>query len=353
MKKTILYFKTTILAATMLTLLGGCNDDLNLVEFGEEKPIIYGFLSMADTATYIRVERSFVDTKRGAPEIAQIPDSLYYSNATVTLVKVRTNERFVLQRVDGNREGYPREEGPFAKSPNWLYKIKNSTLEMRSDETYRVEIQRAGAREPFAVASTKIVGTYEIFAPDSSIPMVIDREDRTFLVNMLTKDKTAKLYAVRVIFNYDDVTSSGTRTPRNVVWNMVQSETRRVPPPADPTQEQQITFRVSAKDFYEYLARTIPPPVGVSRSFKSMDIQLDAGGVEFEEALNVGIANLGITGSQTIPTYSNVTNPKGDAVIGFGVFSSRNRITKRGILLNDQSLEFLKNGTITKGLNFR
>ena len=107
--------KWTAFALLFILFNTSCNDELNLIETGKETPIVYAFLSLNDTATYIRVEHAFVDAKIPADTIAKVADSLYYSNITVTLLRVKNNERFVLTRVDGNTEGYRRDDGIFAK----------------------------------------------------------------------------------------------------------------------------------------------------------------------------------------------------------------------------------------------
>ena len=69
------------------------------------------------------------------------------------------------------------------------------------------------------------------------------------------------------------------------------------------------------------------------------------------DLLNVGIANLGITGSQDIPIYTNVKDASGGNALG--LFGSRNKFVRKGFKINDTSLEALRTGTFTKQLNFR
>ena len=129
-------------------LLSGCKNELVTIESWKEIPVIYGILSLGDTATYIRVEKAFVDATKSPNDIAQIPDSLYSNDVTVSLIRTKNNERFNLTRVDGNTEGYKRDGGIFAQSPNYLYKAKNATLSMRGDEQWRIVIQRVTCLTP-------------------------------------------------------------------------------------------------------------------------------------------------------------------------------------------------------------
>jgi hypothetical protein len=352
MKMLIQLFKVASLACFFF-VANSCNDDLNLVEPSKEAtPIIYGFLSLNDTATYLRVERSFISVKSSALELAKVADSLVYpANVEVYLVRVKSNERFLLQKVDGNTEGYRRDTGVFASAPNYLYKIKNSTLALKSNEIWRVDVQRKGETKPLAQALTSVIGTYTIITPlamNAQSSFALSFETLTDL--MIESDKSARFYAIKVIFNYEE-TVAGTTTKKHVDWQFSTSE-KRVGN-ADQTYDQQ-NFSKNGNDFYQFLGNTIPVTPGASRIFKDMEIQVTGGGQEVVDFLNTGIANLGITGSQTIPVYTNIYDDATTKKNAFlGIFGSRNTFSKKGFFLNDGSLEALRTGSFTKQLNFR
>ena len=329
--------KWAFFALLIILFNTACNDELNLIESGKETPIVYAFLSLNDTATYIRVEHAFVDAKKPAADLAKIADSLYYSNITVTLVRVSNNERFVLTRVNGNTEGYVRDAGVFATAPNYLYKIKNANLAMQPDEQWRILIQRNGDTKVLAQATTKVVGNYSIFAPQAGASLFLTY-DNTFNVSIETTEITAKFYDVKVIMNYDEVIGS-VRTAKKAEWLLASGSPRR-------GTDIQTSFRRNAKDFYAFLGNNIPINANATRFFKDFDVEVTAGGQELIDFVSVGIANIGITGSQAIPTFTNVEN-------GLGLFTSRNKVVIKGMRLNDQSTDLLKTGDLTKNLNFR
>ena len=72
--------RITTLFAIALIFFTACKDELNTVEGWKDIPVVYGLLSLNDTATYIRIEKAFVDPNKSAFDIAQIPDSLYYKD---------------------------------------------------------------------------------------------------------------------------------------------------------------------------------------------------------------------------------------------------------------------------------
>lgn len=347
MKMLIQLIKTAAFAC-LFFVANSCNNDLNLIEPNQEPiPVVYGFLSLNDTATYIRVERSFVDIKRSATELAKIADSLVYpANVEVYLVRAKNPiiDRYLLQRIDGNTEGYRRDTGAFAATPNYLYKVKTSTLLLKSDEEWRVEVQRKGETKPIARATTKVIGNYE-FVSSSVLNVTYDN---SFSVSFTTTEETsARFYAVKVIFNYEE-TIGGTTVKKHVDWPFSTAEARKGTP--SPIFDQQ-SFSKSGRVFYEFIGNNIPVTAGAIRTFKDIDIEVTAGGQEVIDLLNVGIANLGITGSQTIPIYTNVKDK--DGLDALGIFGSRNKFTQKGLRLNDQGLELLKTGTFTRLLNFR
>jgi hypothetical protein len=351
MKMLIQLLKVASLAC-LFFVANSCNDDFILVEpTTEPTPIIYGFLSLNDTATYLRVERTFVSQKTSAPELAKVADSLVYpANVEVYLVRTSSNERYLLQKVDGNTEGYRREAGPFATTPNYLYKVKNSVLALKSNEEWRVEVQRKGEAKAIAKSTTRVIGGYTITSQlgmNVSSSFAVSVETAADPPAIKEADVSARFYAIKVIINYDE-TVAGVTTRKHVDWPLSTSE-RRVGTPNVAYDQQ--NFGRNGNEFFSFIGSNIPVTAGAARVFKDMEIEVSAGGQEIADFLNVGIANLGITGSQTIPIYSNVLDKNGAAALG--VFGSRNRFSKKGFFLNDASLETLRTGALTKQLNFR
>ncbi len=335
--------KIQIILLILIVFLVACNNDFNPVSGYKDIPVVYGFLSPTDTATYIRVEKASVDASKSPNDIAQIPDSLYYSDVTVTLVHILDNTRYVLQKVDGTKEGYPRQSGIFATSPNYLYKISNKILNFKADETWRIELQHKSDTKPFAQSSTKIVGTYTFFIPNNVQTWTYTSGG---IFRVQTDEKSASTYDLKLVFNYDetDPTKPGSTISQKIVWDYVSNQTRNVG--TDGIPDPEIKFSRNPQDFYTFLQTNIAEKPGIVRNFKSIDLILYAGGSEFISYETNGILNIGITGSQSIPVFTNIIN-------GLGLFSSRTAVTYKGIILSDASLELLKNGDFTKKLNFK
>ena len=357
MKMLIQLIKVASIACFFL-VANGCNNDLNLIEPNKDSiPVVYGFLSLNDTATYIRVERSFVDQKLSAIDLAKIADSLTYpANVEVYLVRKSSNERFLMQKVDGNTEGYRRDAGVFFSAPNYLYKIKTSLLLLKSNEVWRVEVKRKGETKVIAQSETAVIGNYSgilgtlpnnVLNIKDAFPCSFETQESA--ANKGDADISARFYAINVVFNYDE-TIGGATTQKKVTWQFATNEKRFIRGALDPAYDQQ-SFSKNGSDFYEFLGANIPVTAGASRLFRDLDIEITAGGQEVVDLLNVGIANLGITGSQDIPIYTNIKDASGNNALG--LFGSRNKFVRKGFKINDTSLEALRTGSFTKQLNFR
>lgn len=123
-------FKTSfgVIFLLCITTFLSCSNDFELTEGAVDTPIVYGMISVGDTATYIRVERAFVDENTSALVLSKDPAQLYYNDITVKIRHIKTSKDYTLKRVDGNLEGYQRDAGAFADAPNYLYKIKKVSL---------------------------------------------------------------------------------------------------------------------------------------------------------------------------------------------------------------------------------
>jgi hypothetical protein len=337
MKKRQIY-PLVLLLVSLMTL--SCNNELVTIEGAKDIPVVYAILSQKDTATYIRVEKAFSDPSRNAFEVAQIADSLYYNDAKVSLVRNKNNERFDLIQVDGNTEGYPRKDGIFAKAPNKVYKIKTGLLNMKADEDWRIEVIRQG--KTIATELTKVVGGYSLTTTSKTL---FFRPENQFSISVETDDneQTGRIYEANIILNIDE-TLNGTTQSKKYVWAFDLNDNRgRI---NAQLFDLGITFQRRAKEFYDYLGNNVPVVIGMSRTIKSVDIEVLIGGQAFIDYRKRFNSNSGITGSQTI---SNYTNSGGS----LGFVGSRNRVFVTDFKISNETLETLKNTDVTKNLGFR
>jgi hypothetical protein len=327
----------------IVNLLASCSNEFELIDTPKEIPVVYGMLNLSDTATYIRVERAFADAKKSGIELAKDTNALFYKDVVVKMVKVATGESFTLQKVDGNKEGYPRNDGLFVNAPNYLYKIKHTVLNPQADMKVRLEVRQA--EQVLTQATTQFIGNYEILDgfPNFDAPYVPISAQSALIIGFRSDETVAKFYDIRVYLHYDEIESNGNRVAKTLAWDYKTRLTRTTnggKPSIAMYPER------SGIDMFRYMSDVLPVIAG-ARYFKDFDVELNAGGTELFDFQNIALANTGITASQALPTYSNFSNG------AYGLLSARNGTIRRGYKLSDAASTFLKAGDLTRKLNFR
>ena len=318
--------------------LSACSTDFQLEGEWKDIPVVYGFVSIQDSAHYIRVQRAFLEPGGNANEIAQIPDSLYYNNITVEFIR-ENGDTYQLSRIDGNLEGYPREDGSFATSPNYLYKIRANEINLQGGELLTLRINRGDDLEP-VTAETRLIG--EITMSETSPSTPLNLEYTRFINTVWQVSLDAQIFDIKYIFNYKEslVDDPTTLVNKSVTWDF-SNELRR-----DPSSSSVSVFaRPQGISFYQFLGGAIEEDPSVNRIFDGMDIQVTASGQEIVDLINIARANSGITSSQVVPVYSNISE-------GIGFFSSRSVGKRTNLTLNFSSQDSLENGIYTRNLNF-
>lgn len=318
-------------------IFSACTTDFQLEGEWKDIPVVYGFISVSDTAHYVRVEKAFLEPGGDANQIAQIADSLYYVNATVQLKNLGTGAVYDLERVDGNLEGYQREAGAFATSPNYLYKIKAEDIELTGGEDLQILVN-TGTDEDLVTAETTVI---EAIEPSENLPtqeLSLGDYDRVITTRWDHGVET-KIFDLRWIVHYkESIPGTSDFVDKSVEWVL----DRRL---INDNERTKSTFKFEAGQFYRFLADVIEEDPDVVRKNLRIDISIVGGGQEFQEYLTISDANLGITSSNQIPIYTNLSR-------GYGIFTSRGTATRDGLFLNSIALDSLETGIYTKLLNF-
>lgn len=323
------WFFALILAASLLT---SCDNELVVTDTWKDIPVVWGLLSKSDTAHYIRVEKAFLDPTTSALEIAQRPDSLYYEDATVTLTRISSGQVFTLTRVNGDLEGYPRDSGIFASIPNYLYKIKADQLNLVVGEDYKLTVDR-NDNKPLVTAETVVLPKPVLRNPVPGA-MLSFRRNSSFTIQW-NEIPEAGVYDVLIHFHYRERSpeTGAFYVPKSFEWVVQRNLLDREVKIDDGTE------------FYTAVKANIAENSEATRLFDSLDIIVWAGGKELAQFIEIAQANFGLTSTQDIPTFTNLSE-------GVGIFSSRNVSVYSGFQINDQTLDSLRDGSITKDLNF-
>lgn len=314
-----------------------CTTDFVLEAEWEDIPVVYAFINQGETAHYVRVEKAFLEPGGDARAIAQIADSLYYENAIVQIEKVNTGQKYTLQKVDGNLEGYVREEGPFATAPNYLYKIPGAEIGLTGGQKIRFILDR-GDNKPLVTAETVVLP--EMILSQSTLSNPINFDDYNKAVNpRFNPGPDAVLFDVRWIIHYKEARSDDPSVfePRQVIWVI------------DPSLERTGTntaqdVRIESRSFFQFIGSNLPATPN-AKKFESIEMVVTAAGQEMADFLQVSQANLGITSTAQVPSYTNLSE-------GRGIFTSRSTLTIADLKLRQPALDSLETGIYTKHLNF-
>lgn len=320
-------------------LLSSCSEDFQLTESYKDIPVVYGFIDRTDTAQYIRVEKAFVDENIAASAIAQLPDSLYYDNPIVKIINLNTKTEHLLTKVDGNLEGYPRKSGPFASSPNILYKIKTSELNLSGGDSLMIYVKADDHSEP-VTGRISTVSNMKFTFPDDNTRQLKFFSISTYDFQWKHNTNT-KVFDLMAIVHVDEF---------NIINQTTVSKTIEIPlakslPGKDGSGEVFTSIKIFGASLYTFLHDNLVEDPSIERYLNTIDFHLSGGGPEIKEYLDVLNANTGITAAQEIPRYTNLSR-------GFGVFSSVHTLVKVMSPL-PPTLDSLQANPLTKNLNFK
>lgn len=326
----------SVLAIAFLVI--SCDNTLDIIEPSGDIPIVYGFLSPNDSIQLIRLERAFVDANTSALELAKDPAQLFYDeNTTVILRSEGTGIEYSLDRVDGTTIGYVRDSGIFPETPNILYTILTDDIDLTGeDETFTLEIQRPGDVD-LVTAQTKIVGESRIIRPIETNP-VLDFSEVSPTAFKWRTGENAKVYDLYLRANYQERIAGEDWVNKSVLWVMATDI-------IDNVNQSVQEYLQDAPAFYSFISREIETDPTKIRRFVNLDLVVNGGTAELLEYQRVANANLGITSTQDVPTFSNIS-------AGRGIFASTYTTVMEGIRLANPSKDSIISGRFTKDLNF-
>ena len=326
---------TILMLAGIIISSNSCDNEVVLSAEFKDIPVAYGLLSRQDSVHYIRIEKAFLDENNGnALEIAQIGDSLYYENLDVSVERFSTGDSYSLTRINGNDEGLVKEDGIFANDPNYLYKfILPNGEELVGGEDYELQFNR-GDNKPLVTASTTIVDDFNFIIPATATELNI--RYRPFPISW-RREAGAVFYDMKMLIYILEEQEDGTFDEISLQWDIEEGIIAE--------GSNTVSYDFDGEGFYIFLGAELDEIDGRQRIFSSIDLIIDAGSQEIFDYINIGQANTGITSSQIIPTYSNLSE-------GFGIFGSRNRTVLEGFSLKSEARDSLANGIYTSGLGF-
>jgi hypothetical protein len=344
--------KLLLLLPFVALLLNSCSNDFTLTAPWKEVPVVYAILSAKDAANYIRVEKAFLDPNKSALTVAQIADSIYYPENAISVYLERNDSvkhKIKLLRVDGNLEGIPRKPGIFATQPNWLYKFfPTGSDTIVPGAKYTLIIQRADGK-PDITATTIMPKDFKFLIPaKSDLPPKLSFSDSLTTSVEWRGDEHATYFTFLFKIQYRELAADGTLLGHHTINWRVSDNFKRG---ESHTQTNgglvyNTIFDIDGKDFFRVLSDSIAPSTTKYRYFDLCEMEIEGGGSEIENYLLTLEANSGITGSEIVTTYSNLSE-------GFGIFTAKNKERISKIKIQPQTVDRMNQYPLTKVLNFQ
>ena len=333
--------KFLIACIPVLFLASSCSTKFKVGADYKEVTVVYGLLSLADTAHYIKITKGYFDEKQNNLELAKNPDSIYFNNLAVSMEVLNNGnvvETITLNKVDLVNEGYIKDPGTFASTPNYAYKFKKN---LDPSKTYRLKVYNL-------TSGKEITGETSVIGSSPSIFKFIKPADNTEELTFSDPlnpyqfswrgPAAAVFYDVVVKFKYQEV-------------NTITSDTTYVVKDIPVLQNilstgSELSAPLNSVDFFRQLNSAVGEGSSdIKRYIDTPGLQILAGGQELKTYIDVNSAQGGITYDQIKPNYTNLV---GENV--FGIFSTRGQIEFQNIKFSAATIDSIKNGIYTKNL---
>jgi hypothetical protein len=274
--------------------------------------------------------------------MAKVADSNFYSNLEVIMREISgsTVNSTVLQRVDLNAEGYPKDSGAFFNSPNYAYKYKKA---LNPSMSYRLVINHINTGATDSAEITVLDTTQlnvQVFNQANfklNFAKTVPAKTSIFELYVLSGPNVKYLEGI-IRFHWvekDLMTSVQTRKSADFLF-------------ASSAATTGTSLRSSNSTFYSFLRQSMTPSTGVARYMDSCDFFVYAGAQDFYNYIVTNqLQSSGLTADQIKPVYTNI---KGKDVLG--LFSSRAFTVKLDVPIDSATMDSIKVHPTTSPLNF-
>ncbi len=320
-----------------------CRDDFQLEADYQDIPIAYAYLETGASRQFVRVEKAFLQPGGDALAIARIADSIYYGpdQASVFIERTDGSNRTQLQRVNGEDFTLNRVPGIFIEQPNVLYTFTNDEFALTGGNNVRLVIERPN--ETPAEAVTSIIEPITIQVPSEDDPFINTRDFTRAITVRWDAGPQARVFDLRLYFQIREIFPQSPDQDQTVTleWVINNAYVR------EDGSSRTVRLVIPNESFYQFLGNNLEPKNGVFRLLDGIDFQVTAVGSEIESLLQIAGANAGITSSQAIPAFTNVTG-------GRGIVTSRSVDLVQGInLAAGDARDSLRNSIYTRTLGFQ
>jgi len=185
----------------------------------------------------------------------------------------------------------------------------------------------------------EVVNNIELKLPNPALGDKLDiRPDPDRPTNIVFDPGTnAKIFDIFITFHYKEIDAGGQPSSKEVLWNFERN--------LDLEEAGLQNAENDGMTFYNLLLQTIPVEPGVTRRFSKFSIDIVGGGQAIRDYVSLTQANTGITSSQAVPNFSNLSE-------GLGIFSSKFTYHLDSLDISQVGREEIENGELLRDLNF-
>jgi hypothetical protein len=233
-----------------------------------------------------------------------------------------------LTRIDGNTIGLPKDSGLFANAPNWLYAV-NGALSSTDPYLFYDSNTTSGV---VAKAQFQLVGNFQVNSPPTGYHITLLNTNPYSVTWGLAPN--GGLYDLTVRFFYEELENNTGIVTKDTFVDIPML--RSVIP--NQNESRQISQPFSQDALISYLNANLPNNPSIVRNFLKMNFMFAAGGTELASFTASQQAQSGITSSNALPAYTNITG-------GVGLLSSRIYEEVDSVLLSPEGLDSLACGS--------
>lgn len=331
-------FKNWLLASAAILSLSACENEFSVNDDWEDVTVVYGLLNADADTNWLRIERGYLGS---APAEASFdePDSLYYDSLVVQLEELNDNN--VSQKVITlERDDSPRlKPGIFTTDD---YRLYYTTQKLNDEMTYRLTVDKPGLKNgKVASAVTQLVETskvingipqgFKMVNPPQAQPTPVFQGSIT-----LDASENAYLYEVDIYFKYKEVDrTSGAESLHELKLDYESIN-------ASPDDQRIRSNKIRMSDLYQAVANELQPTDDVIRFFRTLRIEVWAGGEQLSKYIELNKPGSGL--AQSRPEFPQIEN-------GTGLLSSRTKLTVDNVIFNsnDERLYYLSEQLCDRG----
>ncbi len=309
MKRNIFHL---IMPVLLLTILGGCETDIDVTADWKDITIAYGLISQNDSVHFVKVNKAFLG-EGNALTYAQIADSSSYGDDISVVIIEKANNGSTRTFNCDTTSVYNKEPGIFYYPKQIVYKAEfRIPSDVNAKEyTYFLEITNKKSGKVIT-SQTPLVKDFSIETPrpgQQSIDFISENNQKIKWISA----KDGRRYNVSIRFWFDEVINLYDTTQRYIDWDFSSVKSSTI------QGNETLEILYDPFNFYTICSNLIPyrddrENSVTSRLADRAEFRFAVAGDELNTYMEVNEPSYSIV--QEKPEYTNINN-------GIGLFSCR------------------------------